>query len=282
MNFDGRRAVVTGAGPGSIGAAVADQLAAAGFDITVTTRQRPVTGHRWHELDLADRGSVATFARWYVEQADQLDLLVNCAGIHLDLGSRWTEPQVVDGHEIHWRTNYLGTVDLTRALLPQLLAATDTNGTACVLHVVSQLHERGIAAAVLGDPWTYDSWVAYGSSKLALVHDAATLADEFGDRGLRALAVHPGAVSTNIADRGLETRPVLRRLRNLARPLERRALMSPTDSARHLVQIATDPSAASGYYRKSRPAEPAPLAGDVDLRARLLATTGAWLAARAT
>lgn len=272
--------MVTGAGPGSIGAAVAERLTAAGFDVVVTTRSRPVTGHRWHELDLADRGSVATFARWYAEQADQLDLLVNCAGIHLDLGSRWKEPQVLDGHEIHWRTNYLGTVDLTRALLPRLLAATDARGTAGVLHVVSKLHERGVAAALVNEPWDYDSWIAYGSSKLALVHHAAALADEHGARGLRAVAVHPGAVSTNIADRGLETRPALRRLRNLARPLERRTLMRPAESAEHLVRVATDPTLTSGYFHKSRPVDPAPLSGDLDLRTRLLAATTAWLDGR--
>lgn len=268
---------MTGAGPGSIGAAVADRLAASGFDVTVTTRTQPVADHRWHALDLADRGSVATFARWYDDQAADLDLLVNCAGIHLDLGSRWNEPQLLDDHEIHWRTNYLGTVDLTRALLPRLLAATDARGTAVVLHVVSKLHERGVAAALVGEEWDYDSWVAYGSSKLGLVHDAAALADEHGGRGLRAIAVHPGAVSTNIADRGLETRPVLRRLRNLARPLERRTLMRPAESAEHLVRLATDPAITSGYFHKSRPADPAPLAGDLDLRARLQAATDDWL-----
>ncbi|KRA29862.1 hypothetical protein ASD81_19300 [Nocardioides sp. Root614] len=268
---------MTGAGPGSIGEAVAARLADDGFDVTVTTRARPVAEHRWHELDLADRTSVATFAQWYADQGAELDLLVNCAGIHLDLGSRWSEPQVLDGHEIHWRTNYLGTVDLTRALLPALLAAADARGTAGVVHVVSKLHERGVAAALVGEDWDYDSWVAYGSSKLALVHDAAALADEHGARGLRAVAMHPGAVSTNIADRGLETRPVLRRLRNLARPLERRTLMRPTESAEHLVRLATDPAIVSGYFHKSHPADPAPLAGDLDLRARLRVSTNEWL-----
>ena len=268
---------MTGAGPGSIGEAVAARLADDGFDVTVTTRTRPVAEHRWHELDLADRTSVAAFARWYADQGAELDLLVNCAGIHLDLGSRWSEPQLLDGHEIHWRTNYLGTVDVTRALLPALLAAADARGTAGVVHVVSKLHERGIAAALLDEEWDYDSWVAYGSSKLALVHDAAALAEEHGASGLRVLSVHPGAVSTNIANRGLETRPVLRRLRNLALPLERRTLMRPAESAELLVRLATDPAVTAGYFHKSRPSDPAPLASDLNLRTRLQAATDAWL-----
>jgi NAD(P)-dependent dehydrogenase (short-subunit alcohol dehydrogenase family) len=269
------RAVVTGAGRGSIGGAVADALAAAGWDVVVTTRGAAVDGHAWHPLDLADRSSVAAFAGWYADRADRLDLLVNSAGIHLDLGSRWTAPQLTDGHETHWRVNYLGTVDLTTALLPALLTAP----TPCVLHVVSQLHERGSTDQLLGRPVPYDSWASYGTSKLGLVHHAALLAEQYGGRGLRALAVHPGAVSTNIADRGLETRPLLRRLRNLARPLERRMLMSPAESAAHLVRLAADPAAASGYYRKGRPADPAPPARDEAARALLDARTREWLSA---
>ncbi|WP_418057511.1 SDR family NAD(P)-dependent oxidoreductase [Pimelobacter simplex] len=261
------RAVVTGAGAGSIGRAVADALTAAGWEVTTTTRAT---------LDLTDRGSVAAFAAAYAERSDRLDLLVNSAGIHLDLGSRWKEPQLVDGHEVHWRTNYLGTVDLTTALLPLLLAAPEPT----VLHVVSQLHERGTTDRLLGEDAPYDSWAAYGTSKLGLVHHAALLAAQYGDQGLRALSAHPGAVSTNIADRGLETRPLLRRLRRLALPLERRSLMSPAASAEHLVRIATDPAAVSGYYRKSRPVEPSEAARDEDARAALDVRTQEWLSAR--
>ena len=269
---------MTGAGPGSIGRAVADALRGEGWDVVVTTRSEPVEGHVWQPLDLADRGSVARLAEWYDDRADRLDLLVNSAGIHLDLGSRWTSPQLLDGHEIHWRTNYLGTVDLTTALLPSLLAAADAHGDARVLHVVSRLHERGTVEALLGTASSYDSWVAYGTSKLGLVHHAAALDEQYADRGLRALAVHPGAVSTGIADRGLETRPVLRRLRRLAQPLERRVLMSPADSAAHLVRLATDPDTVAGYHHKSKPVPPSPAAVDLTARAELSVRTAAWLA----
>lgn len=272
-----RRAVVTGAGPGSIGEAVAARLADTGWEVVATTRSVPVEGHDWHPLDLADRASVAAFAGWYADRADRLDLLVNSAGIHLDLGSRWAEPQLLDGHEIHWRTNYLGTVDLTAALLPSLLTAADVTGDARVLHVVSQLHERGTVEAMLGRPVNYDSWAAYGTSKLALVHHAASLVEQYGDRGLRAIPVHPGAVSTNIANRGLETRPVLRRLRNLARPLERRVLMTPAASARVLVELATDPATPSSYHHKGHVTDPSEAAQDLAARTELARTTSTWL-----
>lgn len=274
-----RRAVVTGAGPGSIGEAVARALAADGWEVVVTTRAAPVADHAWHPLDLADRGSVARLAQWYADRADRLHLLVNSAGIHLDLGSRWSSPQVVDGHEVHWRTNYLGTVDLTAALLPALLTAATADGDARVLHVVSQLHERGTVDGLLGRAPAYDSWAAYGTSKLGLVHHAAWLAEEYEQHGLRAISVHPGAVSTNIAARGLETRPVLRVLRNLARPLERRVLMSPEASAALLVGLATHEATPSSYHHKARVADPSAAAQDRAVRAQLMAETRDWLAA---
>lgn len=279
MSAPARRAVVTGAGPGSIGAAVAAELAVDGWEVVVTTRSSPAEGQgrAWHELDLADRASVERFAGWYADRSDRLDLLVNSAGIHLDLGSRWTEPQLLDGHEIHWRTNYLGTVDLTTALLPALLTAADATGDARVLHVVSRLHERGSVDGMLGRPVPYDSWAAYGTSKLALIHHAASLAEQYGDRGLRAIPVHPGAVSTNIASRGLETSPVLQRLRNLARPLERRMLMTPEASAALLVGLATDPATPSSYHHKGHRSEPSAAAADLEARVALADRTLAWL-----
>src|SRR5690349_8541218 len=104
-DLSGRVVVVTGAGPGSIGLATARALADWGAEVVVSTRSKPVEApfigpSAWHPLDLADRASVQAFADWLLDRyADRLDVLVNNAGIHLDLRSQWTEPQLVDGHE---------------------------------------------------------------------------------------------------------------------------------------------------------------------------------------
>lgn len=271
------RVVVTGAGPDSIGLATARALSGQGHEVVVTTRGTPVDGFAWHPLDLADRDSVARFAAWFGQEYDGLDALVNNAGIHLDLRSRWREPQLLDGHEVHWRTNYLGTVQLTRLLLPTLLTGAKARGEARVVHVVSKLHARGSNEAFFTGPDPYDSWVAYGTSKLALVHDAASLAERYGQDGLRAYSLHPGSVLTRVADRGLETSPLLARLRVLGRPLERRILSTPEEGARTTVHCVTDAGAASGYYRRGAPADPAPPAADRDARASLWARTEQWL-----
>ena len=286
MGTDSRIALVTGATPGSLGFETARQLLGDGATVVVTTRSATaeavaalgsprVSGH---DLELSDADSVRAFARWFDDTHDHLDVLVNNAGIHLDLRSSWKQPHLVDGHEIHWRTNYLGTVQLTRALLPALLARAATTGDARVVNVVSKLHARGRNDFLFEAIEPYHSWVAYGTSKLGLIHDASELARRHGDAGLRTYSLHPGSVYTHIADRGLDGHRVLGALRKLAAPLERRTLQSPADGARTSVHCATDPDAASGYYRAGRPAEPSADALDVSAAQRLWAQTEAWLA----
>jgi NAD(P)-dependent dehydrogenase (short-subunit alcohol dehydrogenase family) len=274
----GRVVVVTGAGPGSLGLATARTLSEWGADVAVSTRTEPVSDLAWHRLDLADRASVEEFADWLLDRYDgRLDVLVNNAGIHLDLRSRWTEPQVVDGQEIHWRTNFLGTAHLTGRLLPALLSSASKTGDARVVHVVSKLHDRGANAAMFDGVRPYDSWAAYGTSKLALVHHAAELHRRHGEQGLRAMSLHPGSVFTHIADRGLETSPLLARIRRVARPLERRALLTPEQGAQTSLHCVADPDVAHGYFRGCAAAEPSAEALDVVASGRLWDETARWI-----
>ena len=272
-----RVAVVTGVGPGSLGEATARALRGLGFRVLTSTRTCPTTDAT-HALELTSRASVAEFARWVQERSDRLDVLVNNAGIHLDLRSKWQQPQLVDGAEVHWRTNYLGTAQLTRLLLPVLLHTAEQHGQARVVNVVSKLHVRGRNDGLDGRLTPYDSWTAYGTSKLALVHEAHELERRFGDRGLHAYSVHPGAVHTRIADRGLETAPLLGRLRRLLGPLERRTLKAPDEGARTTLFCATSPLARpGGYHRSSAPSTPSPDAQDEEAGRLLWESTSRWV-----
>ena len=241
-----RVAVVTGVGAGSLGEAIAASLRELGFRVLTSTRTSPTTTDT-HAMELTSRDSVAAFARWVQDSTDRLDVLVNNAGVHLDLRSAWHEPHLVDGMEVHWRTNYLGTAQLTRLLIPLLLTTADEYGEARVVNVVSKLHARGRNEGLDGHLTPYDSWSAYGTSKLALVHEAHEIERRYGERGLHGYSVHPGSVATNIADRGLETAPLLGGLRKLAGPLERRALTTPSDAARTVVFCATSAAGRAGW-----------------------------------
>jgi NAD(P)-dependent dehydrogenase (short-subunit alcohol dehydrogenase family) len=277
----GRRVLVTGATPGSLGFATARSLASWGADVAVTTRSEAAAaaaavgpGVTGHELDLADAESVERFTSWLRDRTDALDVLVNNAGIHLDLRSQWRAPRLTtDGHELHWRTNYLGTAHLTHRLLPLLLAASDPR----VVTVVSKLHARGTGAGLTGTVEPYDSWVAYGTSKLALVH----LMSELHRRHPRVLtaSLHPGSVYTHIADRGLEEQRLLSRVRRVLAPLERRALLTPEQGAQTALHCVVAPDLVpGGYYQRCRLAEPSPEAKDAMAASELWDRTLRWLA----
>ena len=85
---------------------------------------------------------------------------------------------------------------------------------------------------------------------------------------MHGYSLHPGSVYTRIADRGLETAPVLARLRKLAAPLERRRSRQPADGARTTVFCATSPDAVpGGYHRREAAAEPSADALDAEAAA---------------
>jgi NADP-dependent 3-hydroxy acid dehydrogenase YdfG len=128
MDKDLGIAVVTGASSG-IGAATARSLAAAGFAVILGARRAERTEElarsigasaRAHALDVTDPSSVETFSE---AVGPDCRLLVNNAG-----GALGLEP-VADADESKWRTmfesNVLGTLRMTRSLLPRLIASGD-------------------------------------------------------------------------------------------------------------------------------------------------------------
>ena len=155
-DISGRFVIVTGASRGSIGYETARTLASWGANVAVTSLvnsdalqeslrrdirrlgvdEKKVSARR---MDLCDARSVAEFGAWYEERHDgRRDVLINNAGIHLDLLSRLKEPVLwADGFEIHWRTNYLGTFHLTSLLLPMLMEGGRSTGDARIVNVVA-------------------------------------------------------------------------------------------------------------------------------------------------
>lgn len=220
-------------------------------------------------LDPAQAASVARFADQSLTALDgRLDLLINNAGIHLDLMSTWkSAPLSEDGHELHWRTNYLGTMQRP--------------GEVRIVNVASMLHARGRDEGLFTPLQPYNAWVGYGVSKLALLHATAELQRRHGAAGVHACSLHPGAVYTNIvAAEGLAGQRAVEALRRMFAPVEAFFLRTPDEGAQTTLHCATQPAlAGGGYFRDCRLAQPSADARDAAVAVRLWAQTLDQLAA---
>ncbi len=299
VDLRGKKVIVTGATPGSLGFETARTLASWGATVVVTTRsnagaavealratlQDPDThsGVHGHALDLSSRESVAGFVRWFTEvHGERLDVLINNAGIHLDLLSRWKEPCLTDdGFEIQWRTNFLGTAHLTLLLLPLLEKSGLETCDARIVNVVSQLHAKGSNDDLFEVTRPYNSWTAYGNSKLALVHMTNELQRRYAEEShLHSYCLHPGSVFTNVAAKGLAGTGLIERVRDALSPIEAFFLKTPEEGAQTQIYCATHPALPGGlYYEECRSSQASRDAAAADVATRLWSETEAWVAA---
>jgi NAD(P)-dependent dehydrogenase (short-subunit alcohol dehydrogenase family) len=185
--FAGRTAIVTGAGSG-IGRATALRLAREGARVVVAD----IAADRLEQLAAESRdldlvpvaADIATEegARAVVAAAgDRVDALANVAGIM----DAFLPPAEVDDAtwERVFAVNVTAVMRLTRAALPLMLAA----GGGAIVNVSSEASLRASA-----------SGVAYTASKHAVNGITKSTAVFYKGNGIRANAVAPGPVATNI------------------------------------------------------------------------------------
>jgi len=177
----GRTAVVTGASSG-IGAATAARLAADGFDVVLGARRidrltelAGSIGARALPLDITDAASVEAFAA----ALDRVDVLVNNAGGAFDANA--VADADLDSWARTYEVNVLGTVRLTKALLPALVAS----GAGDVMFV-------GSTAGLI----SYEGGASYTAAKHGVHTLAETLRLELCGQPVRVMEVAPGMVRT--------------------------------------------------------------------------------------
>jgi len=205
ISMAGKVAVVTGASSG-LGTETCRALAEAGAKVLMLARnpqnlEEAVSAVRelvpnadldTQLIDLADLDSVRAGAAEIVAGYKRIDLLINNAGVMFCPLMRTAQ-----GFEMQFGTNHLGHFLLTALLAPSLVNAAPAR----VVTLSSGGHR--FAPVNLDDPnyngREYDKWQAYGESKTANVLFSVGLDARLKDRGVRAYAVHPGIIMTNLS-----------------------------------------------------------------------------------
>lgn len=183
MTSSTRTAVVTGASSG-IGAATARALAAAGYHVFCAARRRDriealaaEIGGTAVECDVTSEASVAALAD---AVGERLDVLVNNAG-----GAFGGAAPVASAASDDWRrmyeVNVIGLLQVTRALLPALLAS----GAGAILNV-------GSTAGRIA----YEGGGGYTAAKHGTQVVTETLRLELFDQPVRVMEIAPGMVKT--------------------------------------------------------------------------------------
>jgi retinol dehydrogenase 14 len=213
------------------------------------------------ECDLASLGSVRDAASDLAARHSTLDVLVNNAGLFT-----LSRQESADGYELQFAVNHLGHFLLTNLLLEQLYAADAGR----VVVVSSNAHHSGLLHFDdLQLEQSYGGMKAYAQSKVANILFVRELASRLATSNVTANALHPGAVSTNIASSRRGSQGILRRiLQAIASPF----LRTPEQGAQTLIYLATSPQVAGvtgNYYDDKEPVEPSEQARDDEAASRL-------------
>jgi NAD(P)-dependent dehydrogenase (short-subunit alcohol dehydrogenase family) len=258
-DLTGRTAVVTGSN-GGLGLQTALVLAGAGAHVVMAARDpaktaaaeervrvsHPAASLEVVSLDLGDLSSVAAAARSVLARHEQVDLLVDNAGV-MAMPRRTT----ADGFEVQFGVNHLGHWALTAHLLPALLRAP----AARVVTVTSTARHRAgrLDPADVHLERGYGAWSAYARSKMANLHFGLGLQQRFARAGVRAssLVAHPGLTNTDLQARAVREGGA-GRVGAFFEVLTARSGMSPFEGARPQLRAATDPRARGGQLYAPR------------------------------
>jgi NAD(P)-dependent dehydrogenase (short-subunit alcohol dehydrogenase family) len=205
VSLQGKRVLVTGVSAG-LGVETARALAAHGAHVvgaardlgkaeaaTAAVRDDAARGGGAFDLialDLADLASVRACADALVAQAEPFDLVIANAGV---MATPFGHTK--DGFDTQFGTNHLGHFVLVNRIAPLMRAG------ARLVNLASSGHR--FADVDLDDPnfehTAYAPFVAYGRSKTANILFAVAFDRRHRDRGVRATAVHPGGIATELA-----------------------------------------------------------------------------------
>jgi NAD(P)-dependent dehydrogenase (short-subunit alcohol dehydrogenase family) len=206
ISLQDKRILVTGVSAG-IGAETARSLAAHGAQVvgaardlakaetaTVQIRKDEAAANGGSftlvELDLGNLASVRACADELLAKAEPFDVVIANAGVMATPFGH-----TVDGFETQFGTNHLGHFVLVNRIAPLIRSGGRLVNLSSSGHRFSDVD--------LEDPnfvrTPYEPFVAYGRSKTANILFAVTFDERHRKDGIRAAAVHPGAIQTELA-----------------------------------------------------------------------------------
>lgn len=223
-NLRGKRILVTGVSAG-LGVETARALAAHGAGVVGAARdlkkaegatvevRRAAQGHGGSfeliELDLASLKSVRASADKLLAKGQFFDVVIANAGVMATPFGH-----TADGFETQFGTNHLGHFVFINRIAPLLRPG------ARVINLSSAGHR--FSNVDLADPnferTAYEPWTAYGRSKTANILFSVAFDRRHRDRGVRAAAVHPGGIRTELT-RHLDPKQLERRIEEINRQL---------------------------------------------------------------
>lgn len=204
IDLRGKRILVTGVSAG-LGLETARVLVEHGAEVIGTARNiakaesatsqiREIagTGNGTFEiiqLDLADLKSVKACAEGLLNMQRHLDIIIANAGIMAAPFGKTTQ-----GFESQFGTNYLGHFALITRLALLMQRGSRIVMLSSAAHHIADVDLNDINF----EHSPYDKWVAYGRSKTACALLAVAFDRRYRDKGIRATAVHPGGIRTEL------------------------------------------------------------------------------------
>jgi len=178
------RILITGASSG-IGKITAEYLAKLGYQVYGTSRNPDKQQNDlidYLPLDLTDEASIYKLVETYFELEDQLDVLVNNAGIGISGSAEESQ-----SHQFKkvFQTNYFGVCTLINAFLPYLRKQEQAK----IINITS-------IAGYMGLPFR----AHYSAAKSALIRLTESYRLELKPFPIQICHLAPGDFATNIAD----------------------------------------------------------------------------------
>lgn len=203
----GKIVVITGANSG-VGFATTEALARKGAKVVMAVRnlekgkeakneilkETPKAQLDLIKLDLADLNSVEKFSSEFHQSYNQLDVLINNAGIY-----KSKREETAQGFEAHFGVNYLAHFVLTLKLLSSLQKSDDAR-IVTVSSFIPKLMNSFMNWGDLQFKQNYSAIAAYGQSKLATILFGLKLDRKLKGHqsSIKSIIVNPGFTKSGI------------------------------------------------------------------------------------